>query len=174
MYLIKIVKNKYSKTKIVVPFTYSIYFNFYFSFPFPTITFQKQNLFMNSKHIWWLLTWTYQKVVQKVTDIVENISLLGFSDSLAEDNLIFIKFKISFAFRHVTDQTLKKQKENIHLWSLHKRGLERGVLKSCHVFVDFIILNNRSIAHFFRDGGSGRVICCPFFVDVINGWPQRQ
>ena len=174
MYVIKIVKNKYSKTKIVVPFTYSIYFNFYFSFPFPTITFQKQNLFMNSKHIWWLLTWTYQKVVQKVTDIVENISLLGFSDSLAEDNLIFIKFKISFVFRHVTDQTLKQQKENIHLWSLHKRGLERGVLKSCHVFVDFIILNNRSIAHFFRDGGSGRVICCPFFVDVINGWPQRQ
>ena len=87
MYVIKIVKNKYSKTKIVVPFTYSIYFNFYFSFPFPTITFQKQNLFMNSKHIWWLLTWTYQKVVQKVTDIVENISLLGFFDSLAEDNL---------------------------------------------------------------------------------------
>ena len=91
MYVIKIVKNKYSKTKIVIPFTYSIYFNFYFSFPFPTITFQKQNLVMNSKHIWWLLTWTYQKVVQKVTDIVENISLLGFSDSLAEE-LIEVNF----------------------------------------------------------------------------------
>ena len=29
----------------------SIYFNFYFNFPFPTITFQQQNLVTNSIHI---------------------------------------------------------------------------------------------------------------------------
>ena len=65
--------------------------------------------------------------------------------------LIFIKFKISFAFRHVTDQTLKNQKKNIHVWCLHKGAVGRvgrGILKNCQVFVDSIILNIRSIIHF--------------------------
>ena len=44
----------------------------------------------------------------------------------------------------------KKQKRNIHLWCLHKRGVGRGVLKNCHLFADFIILNTRSIVHFCR------------------------
>ena len=62
--------------------------------------------------------------------------------------LNFHKIQNSFAFRHVTDQTLKNQKRNIHLWCLHKRGVGRGVLKTCHVLMDFIILNIRSIVHF--------------------------
>ena len=48
----------------------------------------------------------------------------------------------------MTDQTLKNQKGNIHLWCLHKKWVGRGVLKICHVFADSIILNNRSIANF--------------------------
>ena len=59
-----------------------------------------------------------------------------------------MKFKISVVFRYVTDQTLKNQEGNIHLWCLHKRGVGRGVLKICQVFADSIILNNRSIANF--------------------------
>ena len=47
----------------------------------------------------------------------------------------------------MTGQTLKNQKGSIHL-CLQKRGVGRGVLKNCHVFVDFIILNIRSIVHF--------------------------
>ena len=48
----------------------------------------------------------------------------------------------------MTDQTLKNQKGNIHLWCLRKRGVARGVLKNCHVFADSVILNIRSIVHF--------------------------
>ena len=68
-------------------YIFLIYFNFFFNFPFLSIKFQKQNFVTNSKHICWLLIKTYQKVVQKVTDIVGNTSLLGFFDSLTEDNL---------------------------------------------------------------------------------------
>ena len=80
-------KNKNSKTNCGSFYILPIYFDFYFNFSFPTITFQQQNLVTNSKHISWLLTETYQKVNQKVTDIVENISMLGFFDNLTEDNL---------------------------------------------------------------------------------------
>ena len=50
----------------------------------------------------------------------------------------------------MTDQTLKNQEGNIHLWYLHKRGVGTGVLKICQVFAESIILNNRSIANFCR------------------------
>ena len=87
MYVIKIVKNKNSKTKIVVPFIYC---------PFTlisTLIFHFQQLHFNNK-ILSRIAYIYDgywhkvnKVVQKVTNIVENISLLGFFDSLTEDNL---------------------------------------------------------------------------------------
>ena len=83
MYIIKIVKNKNCGSFYI----FLIYFNFFFNFPFLSIKFQKQNFVTNSKHICWLLIKTYQKVVQKVTDIVGNTSLLGFFDSFTEDNL---------------------------------------------------------------------------------------
>ena len=83
MYVIKIVKNKNSKTKIVVPLIYC---------PF-TLIFHFQQLHFNNK-ILSRIAYIYDgywhkvnKVVQKVTNIVENISLLGFFDSLTEDNL---------------------------------------------------------------------------------------
>ena len=56
MYVIKIVKTKIRKQKCGSFYVFLLYFNFYFNFPFPSVTFQKQNLVTNSKHIWWLLT----------------------------------------------------------------------------------------------------------------------
>ena len=47
---------------------------------------------------------------------------LGFFDN----DRIFIKFKISFAFRHVTDQTSKSQKGNIFMMSTQNGGGEGG------------------------------------------------
>ena len=71
----------------------------------------------------------------------------------------------------MADQTLKNQKENIHLWCLHKKGVARGVLKNCQVFADSVILNIRSIVHFCGWwkwlGGQGSFVGHSF-VDVIN------
>ena len=49
-------KQKFENKNCGSCYIFPIYFKFYFNFPFPTITFQKQNLVTNSKHIWWLLT----------------------------------------------------------------------------------------------------------------------
>ena len=43
---------------------------------------------------------------------------------------------------------LQKAKKETYLWCLHKMGAGREVLKDCRMFVDFIILNIRSIVHF--------------------------
>ena len=51
MYIIKAVKTKTRKQKLWF-LLYIPPFNFYFNFPFLSITFQKENLFMNSKHIY--------------------------------------------------------------------------------------------------------------------------
>ena len=41
----------------------------------------------------------------------------------------------------------KPEKKHTFMISTQK-GVEKGVLKNCHVFADFIILNIRSIVHF--------------------------
>ena len=48
MYVIKIVKNKNYGSFYIL----SIYFNLYFNVPFPTITFQQQNLVKNNIYIY--------------------------------------------------------------------------------------------------------------------------
>ena len=60
-----------------------IYFNFYFNFPLPTITF---DITITIRYMM-VTDINLQNVVQKVTNIFENISVLGFFDSLTEDNL---------------------------------------------------------------------------------------
>ena len=51
MYVIKIEKQKFENKNCDSFYIFLSCFNFYFNFPFPTITFQKQNLVTNSKHI---------------------------------------------------------------------------------------------------------------------------
>ena len=50
--VLKIVKTKIRKQKLwFLLYIPPLYFNFYVNFPFPSITFQKQNFVTNSKHI---------------------------------------------------------------------------------------------------------------------------
>ena len=44
-------KQKFENKNCGSFYIFLIYFNFYFNFPFLTITFQKQNFVTNSKHI---------------------------------------------------------------------------------------------------------------------------
>ena len=71
----------------------------------------------------------------------------------------------------MTDQTLKNQKWNIDYWCLHKRRVGRGVFINCHMFVDFIILNIKSIVHFFawwKWQGQLLVIFCGLHIWVTS------
>ena len=52
VYVMKIVKKKVENKNCVSFYILLRYFDFYFNFPFPSITFQKQNLVTNNKHIW--------------------------------------------------------------------------------------------------------------------------
>ena len=83
MCVIRIVKKI---TKLVVPFLYSsITLISTLIFAFPSITFQNKSLSRIANRI--VTDINLPKLVQKATDIVGNISLLSFFNSLTEDNL---------------------------------------------------------------------------------------
>ena len=63
---------------------------------------------------------------------------------------------LNFIFIQTCDRPNFKKPERKQFWCLHRRGgglggwwVGRRVLKNCHVFADFTILNIRSIVHFF-------------------------
>ena len=98
---------------------------------------------MNSKHIWWLLTETYEKVVQKLTDIVGNIRLVSL---IAWQNITWLNFhKIqNFIYIQICDRPNFKKPESKRTFVYTKGGFFK--FGTC-----------------LADGGSGRVICWSFF-----------
>ena len=102
---------------------------------------------MNSKHIWWFQAQTYQKVVQKLTDIVGSISLVSL---VVWQNITWLNFhKIqNFICIQTCDSPNFRKPERKRTFLSTQNGVRRGILKIWHVFVDSIILKNRSIVHF--------------------------
>ena len=119
-----------------------------------------------SEYIWVVHYWKFSTLSSMVTYINSPKSCsksnwykgkckLCFFNILTENNLtkFFIKLKISIAFRHLTDQTIKSQKRNIHLWHPHKRVVGGGFLKCFSCLQIPLFLNN--ILVLFADGESG-------------------
>ena len=134
MYIIKAVKTKTRKQKLWF-LLYIPPFNFYFNFPFLSITFQKENLFMNSKHIYdgQKITWMNVHKIQKFICI----------QTCDRPNFF------------------KKERKQTFTISTQKGGVRWGVVKICHVFLNSNILNNcpfLDLLSIFADGGSGRLV----------------